>query len=340
MVTQRLANKELNLDLNIDLCNWIQREELLYKGSVLYIPEVEALCMEILKKHHDDPLAGHVATKKTYNTLRYKYFWPNRNKQVEAYCTSFLICQGAIVIRGKQAGKLQPLPIPMKVWDVFSMDVITWLQESVTYGGTNYAIPVVVDKLSKIYHYIACFSNMTARKLDKVTKQEVIRLHGVIWAIISDRGTLFTSKLWVNLMYSFRIERQLTTAFHPQTNWQRERLNSHLEQYLRSYVNYHKDVWSSSLALAEFAYNTSVPSSTGRALFEIVYGEISDMLTFDEVQKYNATWGSSAEEKSLMEKKRVTRKEVKKSLANDQAYQVYTYNKSHCDVAYNVSHKF
>ncbi len=70
--------------------------------------------MEILKKHHDEPFAGHLATKKTYNTLRHKYFWPNMYKQVDAYCTSCLICQGARVLSGKQPGKLQPLFIPTK----------------------------------------------------------------------------------------------------------------------------------------------------------------------------------------------------------------------------------
>ncbi len=68
-VTQRLATKESNSDLNTDLRDWTQRRELLYKGSLLYLPKVEALWMTILKKHHDDPLAGHLAIKKTYNTL-------------------------------------------------------------------------------------------------------------------------------------------------------------------------------------------------------------------------------------------------------------------------------
>ena len=113
-VTQRLATRESNSDLNIDLRDWTKRGELLYKGSVLYIPEVEALRMEILKKHHDDPFAGHLATKKTYNTLRHKYFWLNMYKQVDAYYTSYWICLGVRVIRGKQPGKLQPLHIPTK----------------------------------------------------------------------------------------------------------------------------------------------------------------------------------------------------------------------------------
>ncbi len=228
-VTKPLATKESNSDLNIDLRDWTQRGELLCKGSVLYIPEVEALRIEILKKHNDDPLAGHLATKKMYNTLRHKYFWPNIYKQVDAYCTSGLICQRARVISGKQPRKLQPLPILTKAWDVFSIDFITGLPESVAYRGTYDAILVVVDKLSKIYHYIPCRSDMTVRELAEIIMREVIRLHGVPSAIISDRGSLFTSWLKANLMYSFRIERRLSIAFHLQTDGQTETKNSVLE---------------------------------------------------------------------------------------------------------------
>ncbi len=91
--------------------------------------------MEILKKHHDDPPAGHFATKETYDTHRHKYFWPNMYKHVDAYCTSFFICQGVRVIRAMQPGEFQPLSILTKALDVFFMDFITELAESVAYGG-------------------------------------------------------------------------------------------------------------------------------------------------------------------------------------------------------------
>ncbi len=204
----------------------------------------------------------------------------------------------------KQLEELQPLPIPIKAWDVFSMDFIPWLPKSVAYRGRYDLIIVVVDKLSKMCHYTPCRSDMTAGKLAKVVTQEVIQLHGVSSAIISDCGSLFSSWLWANLMYSFRIEQQLSTAFHPPTDGQTKRQNSVLEQYLLSYINYQQDDWSLLLALAEFAYNPVVHSSTSKVPFEIVYGEVprSDMLTLDKVQKYTATRGSSAEGESLIEK--------------------------------------
>ena len=140
-------------------------------------------------------------------------------KQVDAYCYSCLICQEARVIREKQLRKLQPFLIPTKVCDVFFMDFITRLPESVTYGDMYNAILVVVDKLSKMCHYILCRSNITAKELAKVITQVVIRLHKVpSTIIISNFGSLFTSRLWANLIYFFRIERRLGTAFYPQTD--------------------------------------------------------------------------------------------------------------------------
>ena len=83
------------------------------------------------------------------------------------------------------------------------MEFITWLPESVVYGGTYNAILVVVDKLSKKCHYILCGSDMTVGELAEVITQEVIRFHGVLSAMISDRGSLFIFLLWANLIYFF-----------------------------------------------------------------------------------------------------------------------------------------
>ncbi len=126
--------------------------------------------------------------------------------------------------------------------------------------------------------------------------------------------------------------------FHPQTDGQTERHNSVLEQYLRSYVNYQQDDWAPLLAQTQFAYNIAVHSSTGKDPFEIVYREIprSDMLTLDEVLKYSAALGSSAESESLIERIRITYEEVTKSLTGAQVDQTCTNNKSHRNVEYKV----
>ncbi len=83
------------------------------------------------------------------------------------------------------------------------MKLITRLLESVAYRGTYNVILVVVNELSKMCHYIPCRSDITARKLAEVIMGEVIQLHGVPSAIISECGSLFTSQFWANLIYSF-----------------------------------------------------------------------------------------------------------------------------------------
>ena len=67
-----------------------------------------------------------------------------------------------------------------------------------------------MNKLSEMSHYIPCWPGITVEELAEVITQEVIRLHQVSSAIVSDCGSLFTSRLWANLMYAFRIVRVTT----------------------------------------------------------------------------------------------------------------------------------
>lgn len=182
------------------------------------------------------------------------------------------------MICGKQSGELQPIPISTKTWDIFSIDFIIGLPESVEYGRPYSTIFVFVDKLFKMCHYISCYSDMTARKLAEVINWEVIRFHGVFLAIISDYKSFFTSRFWANLMYSVRIERRLSTAIHPQIDGQTERHNSVFKQYLCSYINYQQDDRASFLALAKFAYNAAIHLSTRKTPFEMCIEKCLDQI--------------------------------------------------------------
>ncbi|MBW0488303.1 hypothetical protein O181_028018 [Austropuccinia psidii MF-1] len=90
--------------------------------------------------------------------------------------------------------------------------------------------------------------------------------------IVSDRGPLFVSSFWTNLCQQLKITRDLSTAYHPETEGQTERVNQILEQYLWMYVSYHKDDWNTWPPLSEVVYNNSDHSSTKQLLFFTVYG--------------------------------------------------------------------
>ena len=90
----------------------------------------------------------------------------------------------------------------------------------------------------------------------------VFTKHGTPSNIISDRGKHFTSGFWISLCEILGIKGNLSTAYHPKTDGQTERVNQILEQYLRIYINYQQDDWAHLLPLAEFAYNNTAHSAT------------------------------------------------------------------------------
>ncbi|APA13902.1 hypothetical protein sscle_11g086720 [Sclerotinia sclerotiorum 1980 UF-70] len=92
--------------------------------------------------------------------------------------------------------------------------------------------------------------------------RNIVSIHDIPDEIISDKDKLFTSKFWSTLMALLGIKRKLSTAFHPQTDGQTERLNQTMEAYLRCYINYKQDNWVKLLPLAQFAYNTSETETT------------------------------------------------------------------------------
>ena len=171
-------------------------------------------------------------------------------------------------VRQEPVGHLKPLQIPDRPWSSISMDFIVGLPLS---KGFN-SICVIVDRFSKMAHFIPCLDTITASQLASVFMRSIVRLHGLPKEIISDRGTVFTSKFWQQRLIQLQIQSSLSTAFHPQSDGQTERTNSTLEQYLRLYVNYQQDNWYSLLSLAEFTYNNTVHSSTNKSPFFTNYG--------------------------------------------------------------------
>ena len=80
-----------------------------------------------------------------------------------------------------------------------------------------------------------------AAGLPEVILDLIVRHHGIPDSIVTDRGSLFTSKFWSSLSYFLGIKQRLSTAFHPQTHGQTKRLNSTMEAYLRAFVNFEQN---------------------------------------------------------------------------------------------------
>jgi len=167
------------------------------------------------------------------------------------------------------AGKLMPNSIPEKPWTHISADFITKLPIAQGYDS----ILVVVDRLTKMVHFISTTEKTSAEGLARLFRDNVWKLHRLPESIISDRGPQFTAGLMRELNRILGIESKLSTASHPQTNGQTERVNQELEQYLRMFIDHRQEQWPNWLGTAEFAYNNKTHSSTKVLPFKANYGQ-------------------------------------------------------------------
>lgn len=244
------------------------KDGLLFHQDKLYIPEDEPLRTQILQQAHDSTMAGHPGRDKTLSNLKRYFFWPGMATATEKYIRSCDICQRTKIPRRQPYGKLQPLPIPGGPWQSISMDHITQLPSS---NGFD-AILVIVDRFTKMAHFIPANSTDNSQKLASQLWSHVFSRHGLPSDIVSDRGTLFTSNFFKEILHQSGIKSNLSTAYHPQTDGQTERVNQVLEQFLRVYCDFKQDDWSTLLPHAEFCYNNTSHSSTGTSPFYLAYG--------------------------------------------------------------------
>jgi hypothetical protein len=149
------------------------------------------------------------------------------------------------------------------------MDFVTGLPR--TQKG-NDSIWVIIDRLTKVAHFIPVKTTVGGATLARIYLKEIVRLHGIPRKIVSDRGTQFTSKFWTSLEKAMGTKLDFSTAYHPQTDGQTERVNKVLEDLLRACVLTFDRSWESSLPYAEFSYNNSHQASFKMSPFEALYG--------------------------------------------------------------------
>jgi len=162
-----------------------------------------------------------------------------------------------------------PNSIPEKPWTHISADFITKLPIAQGYNS----ILVVVDRLTKMVHFIPTIEKTSAEGLARLFRDNVWKLHRLPESIVSDRGLQFAAGIMWELNRMLGIKSKLSTAFHPQTNRQTERVNQKLEQYLRMFIDHRQEQWPDWLGMAEFAYNNKTHSSTKVSPFKANYGQ-------------------------------------------------------------------
>ncbi|KAK1601944.1 hypothetical protein QYE76_027049 [Lolium multiflorum] len=239
----------------------------LFKANKICIPE-SSLRKLLLQESHGGGLMGHFGRDKTLSMLSTHYYWPRMKRDVERLCNRCTTCLQAKSTSNPH-GLYIPLPIPYAPWSDISMDFVLGLPR--TKHGHD-SIFVVVDRFSKMAHFIPCHKSDDASHIASLFFREVVRLHGIPASIVSDRDVKFMSYLWKSLMAKFGVKLLFSSSSHPQTDGQTEVVNRSLSTLLRTLVKKNLKSWEDCLPHAEFAYNRAKHSTTLRSPFMIVYG--------------------------------------------------------------------
>jgi hypothetical protein len=222
----------------------------------------------VIKELHDSALGAHQGVNRTHKALRGRFWWPSMYADVARYIAHCPKCQVNKASNAKKAGLLQPLPIPEYCWQSVSMDFVTGLPVS---AAGHDAIFVIVDRFSKMCHFVPTTTTCSAEEAMRLFTDNVIRLHGVPRDIVADRDTRWTGHFWAAMAERLGTQLKLSTAYHPETDGQTERMNRVLEEALRSAVSGCEHDWDNHLSLIEFAINNAVADSTKTTPFLMNY---------------------------------------------------------------------
>jgi len=267
-------------------------EGFLFRANRLCVPQ-SSIRELLVKEAHRGGLMGHFGVHKTYDILHEHFYWVNMKKDVAKLCESCIECRQA-KSKVLPQGLYTPLPVPEHPWVALSMDFVLGLPKS---SAGRDSILVVVDRFSKMAHFIPCKKANDASHVADLVFREIIRIHGMPRSIVSDRDSKFLSHFWRSLWGRLGTKLLFSTTCHPQTDGQTEVVNRTLGTMLRAVLKHNLKRWEACLPHIEFAYNRAVHSSTNHSPFEVVYGfnplSPLDLLPVPNISMFKLTDGQA-----------------------------------------------
>lgn len=281
-----------------------------YKGKI-WIGANAGLQTKLIEAFHSSPIGGHSGMQASYQRVKKLFHWTGIKQAVANFVQQCQTCQQAKHEHCKYPGLLSPLKVPEGAWEEVSLDFIEGLPKS---NGFT-VILVVVDRYTKYSHFIPVKHPYTAATIAELFLNNIVKLHSMPVTITSDRDPVFTSKFWTELFKLWGTKLQMSTAYHPQTDGQTERVNQCLEMYLRCAVQENPKQWSQCLPLAEFWYNTTHHTSLGCTPFKAIYGKYPHLGEFAATDPAAHTelqgWLKEREAQSAFLKQHLTRAQHK-----------------------------
>ncbi|KAJ1603299.1 hypothetical protein NDA14_005411 [Ustilago hordei] len=314
------------------------KDDLWYSGGSAKEVDGQSLSVEhlrfmVMTQCHDGITAGHVGRDATIKAAQRHYWWPNMTAWIADYVASCPVCARYKAPRHRPYGLLQPLATPDRPWGSISLDFIEGLPPSKKYDSKTYdSILVIVDRLTKFAILAPTHKTVTAKQTAVLLYGHMVRLFGYPDHMVSDRGRQFISGAWKAFAEQMGVKHSLSTAYHPQTDGQTERVNQVIEQYLRMYCNYEQNDWADLLDTAAFVYNNTVHNSIGVSPFFACYGwnpkahpDIPQRLGVNDPGRFEYLMDGKERCKYLQEQ-----------IREAQRRSVNQYNRKHKDIEFKV----
>jgi len=237
----------------------------------IYLEDDQDKRRQILHQIHDAPTGGHPGISNTWSLVKRRYEGPRLHQFVESYVKGCAKCQESKVITHSKRAPLYHFDthVEQGPFQYVSMDLITDLPKS---HGCDAILTIVDQGCSKAAKFIACNKTIDGQGVAHLYIQHLFPWFGNPKRIISDRDPRFTSNFAKAVCKATGIQQNISTAFHPRTDGQTERMNRWIEDYLRQFVIGRQDNWSVLLPIAEFAHNSWKHEHTKHTPHELLIG--------------------------------------------------------------------
>ncbi|WVZ52279.1 hypothetical protein U9M48_003355 [Paspalum notatum var. saurae] len=264
-----MAQIREGIDEEKKACFTLDDQGVLWLKHRLVVPKDMELRKKIFDEAHTSMFTLLPGSNKMYQDLKKKFWWTRMKREIAKYVSECDVCQRVKADHLKPTGTLQPLALPAWKWEDVHMDFIVGLPR--TQKGYDF-IWVIIDRFTKSAHFIPVKNRYNAQNYAEIYISRIVSLHGIPRTITLDRGSLSVSCFWEQLQTALGTTLIHSSAYHPQTSGQVERVNQILEDMLRACALTYYTKWDECLPLVEFAYNNSYQKSLEMAPFEALHG--------------------------------------------------------------------
>ncbi len=238
--------------------------------------------LSLMQEVHDQFASDHSDVNRIIRLLKRNYRWSEMIRDVKQFIKNCHICRRSKAVRDIYNEFLNSLSISNRSWTDIILNFVIELSESRDYN----AVLMIINRLSKMHHYIFCTTNeneTTTEKTAKLLIQHVWKLHELLITMIFDRDSQFIFLVWNTICKMLKIKTKLFIAFHLETNEQSEIFNQKMKRYLRAHVNHQQDDWADWLSMTEYAFNAFISIITQVSSFLINY-EFESRMSFDHIE--------------------------------------------------------